>query len=58
VVWINLDHAAHTATRRGSFDTGRIKNGKAVAVKFNSRGTYRYLCSLHPEMRGKVVVGG
>ena len=58
VVWVNRDRAPHTATRGGSFDTGRIKSGRAVAVKFNSRGTYRYLCSLHPDMTGKVVVGG
>jgi len=58
VVWVNRDRAPHTATRRGSFDTGKIRSGRAVAVKFNSRGTYRYICSLHPEMTGKVVVGG
>lgn len=58
VVWVNRDRVPHTATRRGSFDTGRIKSGGAVAVRFNSRGTYRYICSLHPEMTGKVVVGG
>ena len=58
VVWINRDSAPHTATRGGSFDTGKIKSGKAVAVKFNARGTYRYFCSIHPEMTGKVVVGG
>src|SRR5829696_4216922 len=58
VVWVNRDGAPHTATKGGSFDTGRIKKGKAVAVRFGAKGTYRYHCSLHPEMTGKVVVGG
>ena len=58
VIWVNRDRASHTATRGGSFDTGKIRSGRAVAVKFNSRGTYRYICSLHPDMTGKVVVGG
>jgi plastocyanin len=59
VVWANLDDVKHTATRGGSFTTGKIKPGKAVAVKFGSKGTYRYICTLHPdEMSGKVVVGG
>jgi plastocyanin len=58
VVWANLDSVKHTATRGGSFTTGKIKPGKAVAVKFGSKGTYRYHCTLHPEMTGKVVVGG
>lgn len=58
VVWANLDDVKHTATKGGSFTTGKIKPGKAVAVKFGSRGTYRYHCTLHPDMTGKVVVGG
>lgn len=58
VVWANLDDVKHTATKGGSFTTGKIKSGKAVAVKFGSRGTYRYHCTLHPgEMSGKIVVG-
>jgi plastocyanin len=59
VVWANLDDVKHTATKGGSFTTGKIKSGKAVAVKFGSKGTYRYHCTIHPgEMSGKVVVGG
>jgi plastocyanin len=58
VVWVNRDTVKHTATRRGSFTTGRIKPGRAVAIRFGSKGTYRYVCSIHPEMVGKVVVGG
>lgn len=57
VVWTNFDSVAHTATRGGSFTTGKIKPGRAVAVKFGARGTYRYHCTLHPEMTGKIVVG-
>lgn len=56
VVWVNRDRALHTATRRGSFDTGVIPAGKAVSVRFKRRGTYRYICTLHPVMRGKVIV--
>ncbi len=56
VVWSNVSNKKHTATKGGSFDTGRIKPGAAAAVKFNGRGTYRYVCSLHPEMTGKIVV--
>ncbi len=56
VVWVNRDRAPHTATRRGSFDTGVINGGRAVSVRFKRRGTYRYFCTLHPFMRGKVIV--
>lgn len=57
VVFSNTSGVAHTATDRGAFDTGRIKAGRAAAVRFEERGTFRYHCKIHPEMRGKVVVG-
>jgi plastocyanin len=52
----NTSGTAHTATRNGSFDTGRIKPGKAVTVQFASKGAFAYHCELHPFMKGKVVV--
>ena len=57
VVFANSSRVAHTATRGGSFDTGRIKAGQSVAVRFGSKGTFRYFCKLHPFMRGAIVVG-
>lgn len=56
VTFSNSDSAPHTATRRGSFDTGRIGAGGSKSVKFSRRGTFSYLCSIHPSMRGKIVV--
>lgn len=56
VVFANRDSVRHTATRGGSFDTGKIKPGKAKSVRFASSGTYRYHCKIHSEMRGKIVV--
>jgi plastocyanin len=56
VTFANRDSVRHTATRGGSFSTGRIRPGRAKSVRFNGRGTYRYHCLIHPEMRGKVVV--
>ena len=52
----NTSGTAHTATRKGSFNTGRIKPGNAATVQFNSRGSFAYHCSIHPFMKGKVVV--
>ncbi len=56
VVFVNRDGAPHTATRRGSFDTGTLRRGQKAAVRFRKRGTYRYICTIHPFMRGKIVV--
>jgi len=52
----NTSGNTHTATRSGSFNTGRIKPGTAATVQFNRRGTFAYHCSIHPFMKGKVVV--
>ena len=58
VRWINKDSAAHTATAinpRG-FDSGRLGKGQSYTHTFKSVGKKRYLCKIHPFMRGSVVV--
>lgn len=57
VAFVNRDGAAHDAVRKGSFDTGLLRPGEAATVHFGRRGSFPYVCSLHPGMRGKVVVG-
>lgn len=57
VIFSNSSGTAHTATDKGAFDTGRIKAGKAAAVRFEQKGTFSYHCKIHPFMHGKIVVG-
>ena len=56
ITFVNSSKTAHTATRAGSFDTGRIKPGKSVTVHFAQKGTFAYHCKIHPFMKGKIVV--
>jgi plastocyanin len=56
VSFSNSAGAAHTATRAGAFDTGRIKPGKSASVRFAQKGTFAYHCTIHPFMHGKVIV--
>ena len=57
VTWTNQDNVPHTATASdGSFDTGQLANGAFETVTFNSAGTFDYVCSIHPQMTGSVVV--
>lgn len=57
VRWTNRDSVAHTATARGgSFDTGLLSEGESGSVRFTAAGTYRYVCTPHPDMTGTVVV--
>jgi plastocyanin len=57
VTWTNRDSVAHTATaRNGSFDTGLLADGASRSIRFTAAGTYRYICTPHPDMTGTVVV--
>lgn len=56
VVFKNSDRARHNATRRGSFRTGNLKKGQSATVRFKRKGTFRYICTIHPSMKGKIVV--
>jgi plastocyanin len=56
VSFSNTSAVTHTATRAGSFDTGRIKPGHSIGIRFTQRGTFAYHCTIHPLMHGKIVV--
>ena len=58
VRWINQDSTTHTATSKNgrSFDSGRLGKGQRYTHTFKSAGKKKYLCEIHPFMRGSVVV--
>ncbi len=57
MVFSNTSGVVHTATHAGVFDTGRIKPGTSVSVRFTQKGTFPYHCKIHHFMHGKIVVG-
>jgi plastocyanin len=57
VTWENHDPAEHTVTGEdGGFDSGTLAAGAAFEATFDAPGEYRYICALHPGMKGTVVV--
>ncbi len=56
VTFTNSSKVTHTATRDGAFNTGRIKPGESVSVRFKQKGTFAYHCEIHPLMHGKIIV--
>jgi plastocyanin len=56
IVWKNTDQMPHTATSLGNFDTGAIQPGGSDSVTFTKAGVYSYICTIHPNMKGKVTV--
>jgi plastocyanin len=57
VTWTNQDSATHTvAADNGEFKSGDLGNGATFSFTFAKAGTYPYHCSIHPNMKGTVVV--
>lgn len=58
VTWINNDSTTHTITSdNGAFQSsGNLNQGAKYTFTFTKAGTYPYHCSIHPNMKGTVVV--
>lgn len=56
IVWKNEDRAPHTATAGDDFDSGTIAYGKAWTLVADRKGTFAYICTLHPRMKATLVV--
>lgn len=57
IVWTNRDPVPHTVTAEdGRWDSGLIQPGATWRRTFDRPGTYPFLCTPHPFMKGVVVV--
>ena len=64
VTWKNLDSTLHTVTSGSAesgkagtiFDSSYLTGGKTFQHSFSSAGTFDYFCTLHPYMKGQVIV--
>lgn len=57
VRWTNKGAVAHTSTSNtGKWDSGTIAPGGSFSRVFRAKGTFRYHCSIHSSMTGKIVV--
>ncbi|TAM89968.1 amidase [bacterium] len=53
----NDDNDAHTVTADGgAFDSGGLDPHGVYQHAFNEPGVYRYVCAIHPWMKGTIVV--
>lgn len=58
VIWTNNDPVAHTITSDNGTElaSSLIATGTSYSHLFNSSGTFYYHCSIHPMMKGEVIV--
>ncbi len=55
VTWTEQDAVHHTTTG-DIFESGDLGQGQTYSKTFDKAGTYDYICSYHPYMKGKVIV--
>ena len=59
VAFFNEGRIPHTATAtNGAFDTGLARHNETRTVELTKPGTFRYICTPHPWMKGTIVVTG
>lgn len=57
VTWVNAGVAPHTVTSRDrTFDSGILASRASFTRTFRTPGTFSYLCAIHPDMTGTVLV--
>jgi len=59
VTWTNKDSTPHTVVETDGQDgpvSDNLANGKSYSFTYNNVGTYKYHCSIHPNMVGTVTV--
>jgi plastocyanin len=57
VTWVNKDEEPHTVVSdAGLFRSGAVDTNESFAFKFDKPGTYHFVCSIHPQMVGTIVV--
>ncbi len=58
ITWSNAGQDPHTVTAvDGSFDSGNLDPSEGFSWFFADAGTFPYVCTLHPWMTGKIIVG-
>ncbi len=64
VTWRNLDRFSHSITSGtpengpdGTFDSGLLVGEQYFSYKFHDEGVFDYYCTIHPWMKGIIIVG-
>jgi plastocyanin len=57
ITWINRDETPHTVAENDKqFRSPALDTDEQYTRTFDKPGTYQYYCTLHSQMRGKIIV--
>lgn len=52
IMWSNKDNVVTSDI----FDSGKLGKGESFSYTFDQAGTFEYRCTIHPYMKGKIIV--
>lgn len=55
VTWVNQDSVSHTI-KADTFNSENLSQGDKFEFTFDKKGSFDYICGIHPRMTGKIVV--
>lgn len=56
VTWVWKDGSIPHDVKSSTFKSSKIKTSGTYKVKFPKKGTFAYVCTIHPNMKAKIVV--
>lgn len=56
VVWTNNDSTQHNVTFTTGTSSGLLSKGNTFSRVFDAVGEFDYTCTIHPGMKGKIIV--
>jgi plastocyanin len=57
LTWVNQDDEPHTVVGdAGLFRSGALDTAMAFTFRFDKPGTYQVFCSIHPQMKARIIV--
>lgn len=58
VIWTNEDIVQHNVVEEndGSWESEFLSKGESFGIKITESGTLSYLCTIHPVMKGKIMI--
>ncbi len=58
VRWLNRDEEPHNVLNlEGKFHSNAMDTDEAFSYVFTAPGTYHYICTIHHQMSGVIIVG-
>ena len=58
ITWVNFDGEFHDVIERSAFlfESPLVNTGEMFQLTFNTEGIYQYVCDLHGNMEGTIIV--